>query len=144
MRRNLFIFATLAALGAAAPAQRAPAPPPLSGIDLLRADFATQSGGSTVYFGLGSNQLNVQAQQVLVAQARWIRQHQDVVVRIEGSGDGNDTRDHALAVGARRAQEVRDYLVMLGVPSTQVSAMSWGKEHPGPGRAATILVSSGI
>ena len=92
----------------------------------------------------GSYQLTPQARQVLVAQARWIRQHQDVVVRIEGNADAGDTRDHALAAGARRAQEVRDYLVMLGVPSTQVSAMSWGKEQPGPGRVATILVSAGI
>lgn len=141
MISRLATFALLASLATSVPAQRQPPPPVLSGIELLRSDFATQSGGSTVYFGLGSNMLSTQARQILVAQAKWIRQHPDVVVRIEGNADGNDTRDHALAVGARRAQEVRDYLVMLGVPSTQVSAMSWGKEHPGPGRVTTILVS---
>jgi len=140
MRRSLIAVVCLASLGTAAMAQRRPPPPQLSPIELMRSDFATQSGGSTVYFGLGAIQLSPQARQVLVAQARWIRQHPDVVVRIEGNADGGDTRDHALAVGARRAQEVRDYLVLLGVPSTQVSAMSWGKEHPGPGRATTILV----
>src|SRR5690348_9427007 len=113
MRRSLIAVVCLASVSTAALAQRRPPPPPpqLSPIELMRADFATQSGGSTVYFGLGAIQLSPQARQVLVAQARWIRQHPDVVVRIEGNADGGDTRDHALAVGARRAQEVRDYLV---------------------------------
>jgi peptidoglycan-associated lipoprotein len=43
-------------------------------------------------------------------------------------------------MGARRAQEVRDYLVLLGVPAAQVSVTSFGKERPGPPRAVTILV----
>ena len=51
-----------------------------------------------------------------------------------------DTRDHALAVGARRAEEARSYLVLLGVPAAQVSTTSWGKERPGLGRAVTMLV----
>jgi peptidoglycan-associated lipoprotein len=62
------------------------------------------------------------------------------VVRIEGHGDASDTRDHALALGARRAEEVRSYLVLLGVPAAQLSVTSWGKERPGAGRAVTILV----
>ena len=45
--------------------------------------------------------------------------------------DPGDTRDHALAIGARRAEEVRNYLILLGVPAAQVSAMTWGKERPG-------------
>ena len=138
--RKFLAFSCLVAVAGAASAPRPPPPPQLSGFELQRVEFAAQSGGSVVYFPLGSNQLSQQARTVLVAQARWIRQHPDVVVRVEGNADGGDTRDHALAVGARRAQEVRDYLVMLGVPSTQVTAMSWGKEHPGPGRVATILV----
>ena len=59
---------------------------------------------------------------------------------MEGYGDAGDTRDHALAVGARRAEEERAYLVLLGVPAAQVSTTSWGKERPGLGRAVTILV----
>jgi len=53
-----------------------------------------------------------------------------VVVRIEGYADSSDTRDHALAVGARRAEEVRSYLVLLGVPAVQLTTLSWGKEKP--------------
>jgi peptidoglycan-associated lipoprotein len=51
------------------------------------------------------------------------------VVRIEGHADPSDTRDHALAIGARRAAEVREYLVLLGVPAAQISTVSWGKEQ---------------
>ncbi|MEO7276410.1 MAG: OmpA family protein [Sphingomicrobium sp.] len=140
MAPRLLRFALLAALGSAAIAQPRPQAPSISGIDLLRSDFAARSGGATIYFQGGSNGLSAQARQVLAAQALWIRQHPEVVVRVEGNADGSDTRDHALAVGARRAQEVRNYLVLLGVPTAQVSAMSWGKEHPGPGRTTTILV----
>lgn len=119
------------------------APPPvLQGIDALRADFAAQSGGTTVYFGAGSAILGPPARTVLVAQAAWLRRHPEIVVRVEGYGDSGDTRDHALAVGARRAEETRNYLVLLGVPSAQVSTTSWGKERPGLGRAVTVLVRS--
>jgi len=123
-------------LGKAQPAQQ----PVLTGIDALRADFAAQSGGTTVYFGSDSSQLGAPARTVLQAQAMWLRRHPEIVVRIEGHGDTTDTRDHALAVGARRAEEVRDYLVLMGLPAAQLSAMSWGKERPGAGRAVTILV----
>lgn len=114
---------------------------PLGGIDAVRADFAAQTGGTTVYFGAGSAILAAPAKLVLGAQAAWLRRHPEVAVRIEGYGDGGDTRDHALAMGARRAEETRDYLLLLGVPGAQVSITSWGKERPGLGRAVTVLVS---
>ena len=119
---------------------RQQAQPVLQGIDALRADFAAQSGGATVYFTNGSSVLALPGRTVLQAQATWLRQHPDVVVRVEGYGDTGDTRDHSLAVGARRADEAREYLVLLGVPSAQVSTASWGKERSGLGRTVTILV----
>ena len=70
------------------------------------------------------------AKTTLAAQAQWLLQHPEIVVRIEGHGDANDTRDHALAMGARRAEEVRSYLVLLGVPAVQLAVTSWGKERP--------------
>lgn len=121
-------------------AKRPPAPPVLQGIDALRADFAAQSGGTTVYYGAESVILGAPAKAVLTAQAAWLRRRPEVVVRVEGYGEAGDTRDHALAVGARRAEGVRDYLLLLGVPAAQVATTSWGKERPGLGRAVTILV----
>jgi len=117
-----------------------PQQPVLQGIDALRADFAAQSGGTTVYFGGGSVILGPPAKAVLSLEAAWLRRHPEVVVRIEGYGDSLDTRDHALAVGARRAEEARGYLLLLGVPAAQVTTTSWGKERPGLGRAVTVLV----
>jgi peptidoglycan-associated lipoprotein len=119
---------------------RQPPAPVLAGIDALRADFRTRAGADTVYFGLDSAILGGPARATLAAQAQWIRQHPDVVVRIEGHGEPNDTRDHALAMGAQRAQGVRDYLVLLGVPAAQLSTTSFGKEQPGAPRAVTVLV----
>jgi len=110
------------------------------GTDALHADFIARSGADTVYFGSDSAVLGAPARATLAPQAQWLLQHPEVVVRIEGHADPSDTRDHALAVGARRAMEVRDYLVLLGVPATQLSATSWGKERPGAGRAVTVLV----
>jgi peptidoglycan-associated lipoprotein len=146
MRKTLVLIALLLA-GTAAQSQvrvpfinRQPAQPVLQGIDAQRVEFATQSGGTTVYFGTESTGLGAPARTVLAAQAAWLRRHPEVVVRIEGYGDGGDTRDHALAVGAKRAEEARNYLLLFGVPAAQVTASSWGKERAGLGRAVTILV----
>jgi peptidoglycan-associated lipoprotein len=141
MRKTLLALLIIAAPATAQPRMsRPPAQPVLTGIDALRAEFAAQSGGTTVYFGSDSVRLGAPAIAVLQAQAMWLRRHPEIVVRIEGHSDPSDTRDHALAVGARRAEEVRNYLVLLGVPAAQLGATSWGKERPGAGRAVTVLV----
>lgn len=150
--RRAIIFAAGLALATGATAQvRVPTiiqrvipgtrqqPPIAIGIDALRADFAARSGSSTIYFVGDSNGLTQQARATLAAQALWLRQHPEVTVRIEGHAATGDTRDHALAVGARRAEEVRQYLVLLGVPAAQLAAVSIGKEEPGPPRAVTVL-----
>jgi peptidoglycan-associated lipoprotein len=151
MRAILFV-STLALLGSSASAQlpglrrytpadrRQQAAQQVSGIDALRGDFMAKTGGDTVFFGIGAATLAAPAKATLSAQAAWLRQHPDVVVRVEGHGDTGDTRDHALAVGARRAEEVRQYLVLMGVPPAQLSATSFGKERPGAPRATTVLV----
>jgi peptidoglycan-associated lipoprotein len=112
----------------------------LTGIDALRSDFLARTGTDTVYFGADNAQLGGPARAVLQAQALWLLQHPEVTVRIEGHADTTDTRDHALAMGAKRAEEVRDALVLLGVPASQLTTMSWGKERPGAPRAVTVLV----
>jgi peptidoglycan-associated lipoprotein len=141
------ILLSLALIGSAASAQirvpllapRQPPAPVLTGIDALRADFLARAGTDTVYFGADNAQLGAPARAVLQAQALWLLQHPEVVVRIEGHADTTDTRDHALAMGARRAEEVRDALVLMGVPATQLTTMSWGKERPGAPRVVTVL-----
>lgn len=144
MMRKFLPLLALMALGAAgtATAQRSrqPQQPVLTGIDALRADFLARSGSNAVYFGPNSALLSAPAKAVLAAQAAWLRRQPAVVVQVEGYGDSNDSRDHSLAMGARRAQEARDYLVLLGVPAAQISITTWGKARPGAGRAITVLV----
>ncbi len=113
---------------------------PVTPVDALRADFLARTGGDTIFFGNNVSGLAAPARATLAAQAAWLRQHPDVAVRIEGHGDTGDTRNHALAMGARRAEEVRSYLVLLGVPAGQVTTTSVGKERPGSPRAVTVLV----
>jgi peptidoglycan-associated lipoprotein len=140
--RRVALFLAIAALAGTAPAQfrippivqrvipgTRPQAPVLLGIDALRAEFVTQSGSDNVYFGGDSAMLSPSAKATLDAQARWLRLHPAVVVQIEGHADPSDTRDHALAVGARRAEEVRQYLILMGVPAAQLTAVSWGKER---------------
>jgi peptidoglycan-associated lipoprotein len=146
--RRIILFASLCFIAASASAQlpglrrREPVPPVpvVVGIDALRADFLARSGSDLVYFAGDSAVLSPQARMTLTAQAQWLLQHPGVLVRIEGHADLNDTRDHALAVGARRAEEVRSFLVLMGVPAAQLTTLSWGKERPGPARAQVILV----
>jgi peptidoglycan-associated lipoprotein len=147
--RKLILIALLFAAPASAqlPGLRRRDPPPpaplQNSVEVLRADFSAQSGGTIVYFAPGSAQLSVQSRAQLSAQADWLRQHPEVAVRIEGHGDPTDTRDHALALGAERAAQARDYLILLGLPSAQVTAMTWGKERPGPPSAVTTIQLSG-
>lgn len=146
MRKFILLMAALIAVPASAQIpglrRRAPVPqaPVQNPVDVLRADFAAQSGGITIYFVSGSDQLTPQAKLQLQAQAAWLRQHPDVAVRIEGHGDSIDTRDHALALGAERAAQARDFLILLGTPAAQVSAMTWGKERPAPPSVVTTIL----
>jgi peptidoglycan-associated lipoprotein len=152
MRKILLFAAAIVSAGAAAAQGRLPVIVPLRGsaqarpgqvlgIDALRADFIARSGSDLAYFTGDSVILSPQSRATLGAQAQWLRLHPEVLARIEGHADVTDTRDHALAVGARRAQEVRDFLILMGVPAPQLSITSWGKEKPGPARTQTVLVS---
>jgi len=135
IRARHLIAACVVAAAAIAPAagqfRRMPpqVQPKLVGIDALRAEFFAQSGGDTVYFGGSSVILGAPAKAILMAQGRWLRRHPEIVVSIEGHAEAADTRDHALAIGARRAEEVRDFLILFGVPAAQMTATSWGKER---------------
>ena len=128
----------LASLAAA----QEPPPPivPSVPVEVLRADFVAKTGGTMVYFGVNSALIGAPARPMLAAQAQWLRMNPFVSIRIEGHGDGGDTRDHALALGARRAGAVREALILLGVPPQQMAISTWGSERPGPPRAEIKLV----
>jgi peptidoglycan-associated lipoprotein len=70
------------------------------------------------------------AQPLLDSQATWLKRYPAVQVRIEGNCDERGTREYNLALGARRANAVREYLVAHGIPAGRISTVSYGKEKP--------------
>lgn len=86
--------------------------------------------GDFVYFDLDRYDIRADAMPVLDAQAAWLRQYPAVRVRVEGNCDERGTREYNLALGARRANAVRDYLASRGVASSRIVTLSWGKERP--------------
>ena len=117
-------------------------PPPAVAADPVKADFLARVGSDVVYFAGTGHVLDASARTTLTAQAQWLLANPAIQVRIEGHSDLADTRDHALGVGKRRADSVRDFLLLNGVPAAQVSAVSFGKERPatnGPGEAMAAL-----
>ncbi len=86
--------------------------------------------GDRVYFDLDSYRIQPSAFARLDAQAQWLQRYPNVTVRIEGDADERGTREYNLALGARRAEAVRTYLVERGVPASRIDTISFGKERP--------------
>lgn len=86
--------------------------------------------GDRVYFDTDSHDVRADAMPLLDAQSAWLRRYGAVKVRIEGNADERGTREYNLALGARRANSVRDYLVEKGVTADRISTISFGKEQP--------------
>lgn len=83
-----------------------------------------------IYFALDSSSLNGEAQGVLQAQAEWLKANPLINVVVEGHADERGTREYNLALGERRANAARNYLVSLGVAASRISNVSYGKERP--------------
>lgn len=89
-----------------------------------------QKVGARVYFGTDKHTLTSEARSTLKKQARWLKRHPDLNVVIEGHTDERGTREYNLALGARRANSVRNYLIALGVSADRIETVSYGKERP--------------
>lgn len=86
--------------------------------------------GDRVYFDFDSYQVRADAQPILDQQSAWLARYQAVKVRIEGNCDERGTREYNLALGARRANAVREYLTAHGVSAARIETLSYGKERP--------------
>ncbi len=86
--------------------------------------------GERIYFATDSYDVTPDAQAVLAAQAQWLNRYPAVRVRIEGNADERGTREYNLALGARRANAVREVLVAQGVSGSRIETLSYGKERP--------------
>jgi peptidoglycan-associated lipoprotein len=86
--------------------------------------------GDRVYFDFDKYDIRADAQPLLDSEAAWLKRYPAVTVRIEGNCDERGTREYNLALGARRANSVRDFLVSHGVDPARISTVSYGKEKP--------------
>lgn len=89
-----------------------------------------QSVGDRVYFATDSSMIDSEAQSTLERQAAWLAQYPNVNVTLEGHADERGTREYNLALGERRAEAAKKYLVGLGVAPSRISTISYGKERP--------------
>jgi len=95
------------------------------------ADFAYQAGGEPrIYFGYNSYSLNADARSALGRQAQWLQTYSNVNAIVEGNADERGTREYNLALGARRADTVKAFLVSQGVSPSRLTTVSYGKERP--------------
>ena len=120
-----------APMAAARPPQAPPmaAPAPAGVIAGSQRDFI-ENVGDRVLFGYDRSDLEDGGRSTLQKQAAWLQRFPTVVLTIEGHADERGTREYNLALGARRAQAVRDYLVSLGVTGARIETISYGKERP--------------
>ena len=86
--------------------------------------------GDRVFFESDSSELSQQAVGTLERQAQWLRAYPQYSFLIEGHADERGTREYNIALGARRAQAVRDYLASRGVQGQRMRTLSYGKERP--------------
>ena len=92
--------------------------------------YFNQVVGDRVLFEVDQSTLTAAAQGVLAQQATWLMENPEYPAIIEGHADEQGTREYNLALGARRASAVQDYLIERGVAPTRLKTVSYGKERP--------------
>ncbi|MEO6247462.1 MAG: peptidoglycan-associated lipoprotein Pal [Sphingomicrobium sp.] len=148
MRKTISIalFAALLATGACARKDKAvtTTPPPATAtapttneddVGLVelpgsQADLIAKAGTDTIHFATDKSDIDAPSRTILAAQARWMMANPAVRASIEGHADERGTREYNMALGERRANAARDFLVAQGVPSARLLVTSWGKEKP--------------
>jgi peptidoglycan-associated lipoprotein len=122
------------------PPRTAPAPPPVAPnrVPTEEEIFARMSLGELneksplvdVYFAYDLSELSDATRSTLQKAAEWLRRYTSTRVMVEGHADSRGTNEYNLALGERRANAVRDYLVSLGIPAARLTIVSKGEEDP--------------
>jgi peptidoglycan-associated lipoprotein len=86
--------------------------------------------GDRVFFETDSTELTPQARTTLDKQAQWLNNYGQYAFTVEGHADERGTREYNIALGARRAQTVREYLISRGISGQRMRTISYGKERP--------------
>jgi peptidoglycan-associated lipoprotein len=107
-----------------------PAPPPSTGSETETPNKTVQDQLADIFFDYDSAELSSSAQSTLDANGKVLNDNANVSLTIEGHCDERGTVEYNLALGDRRAQSAKDYLVRFGVPATRLSVISYGEERP--------------
>tara|TARA_B100001123_G_C14649025_1_gene764916 strand:- start:52 stop:534 length:483 start_codon:yes stop_codon:yes gene_type:complete len=99
-----------------------------TGMDTV--EFLAAGVKDRVFFATNKSTLTTASRDTLRKQAAWMRKKKDITVTIEGHADERGTREYNLALGERRANAVKDYLMTYGISGSRISVISYGKERP--------------
>lgn len=86
--------------------------------------------GTTVHFTVNNTKLSADAQATLRAQTQWLKRYPQFTITVAGHADERGTREYNLALGAKRAESVRKFLVSQGIRRARMRTISYGKERP--------------
>lgn len=95
-----------------------------------QADFIASVLGDTILFDTDRYNIDAEDQGILQSQAQWLARYPGKRITIEGHCDERGTRDYNLALGERRANAAKNYLVSLGIDASRITTVSYGKERP--------------
>ena len=93
-------------------------------------EFLAKGVPDRIFFATNKSKLTTASRDTLRKQATWMRKNKDVTVTVEGHADERGTREYNLALGERRANAAKDYLMTYGVSGKRISVISYGKERP--------------
>ena len=128
----LIVFATLA-LTACAAQKKAAKPGKLQGDVYTGSDtveYLATGVRDRVFYATNKSILTTASRDTLRKQAAWLRKNKDITVTVEGHADERGTREYNLALGEKRANSVKDYLLTYGISGGRVAVISYGKERP--------------
>ena len=86
--------------------------------------------GDTVRFEVDSSELTMEGRSILNGQATWLKQYSNYPITIEGHADERGTREYNIALGARRAETTKNFLIAQGINPGRIRTISYGKERP--------------
>ncbi|NDH60647.1 MAG: peptidoglycan-associated lipoprotein Pal [Alphaproteobacteria bacterium] len=131
MIKALAAIAAMIFIAACSDDQQAAAPATTSVTPGSVADFR-QNVGDRVFFDTDQSTIREDGRQTLNRQAEWLKKYGNYQITVEGHCDERGTREYNLALGERRANAARQYLVAQGIPAARVKTISFGKERPDP------------
>ncbi|WP_273687247.1 peptidoglycan-associated lipoprotein Pal [Ketogulonicigenium vulgare] len=92
--------------------------------------YFNQTIGDRILFAVDQSSVSPEASQILNGQAQWLQTNSQYGIVIEGHADEQGTREYNVALGARRANAVREYLISRGISANRIRTVSYGKERP--------------